>query len=79
VYCFLDLLPPSKDLVLRCREAGRFDFPVFVLTDEFMYYYTKTSLRVTPHLGIVYVSWDPRFPGTPVIICTFVLFGRRSR
>ena len=23
-----------------------------------MYYYTKTSPRVTPHLELIYVSWD---------------------
>jgi hypothetical protein len=27
-----------------------------------MYYNTKTSLRVTPQLEIIYGSWDPRFP-----------------
>jgi hypothetical protein len=27
-----------------------------------MYYYTKTSLRVAPHLELIYGSWDPRFP-----------------
>ena len=31
-----------------------------------MYYYTKTSLRVTPHLRIIYGSWDPRHAGSPV-------------
>jgi len=31
-----------------------------------VYYYTKTSLRVTPHLRIIYGSWDPRHAGSPV-------------
>jgi hypothetical protein len=31
-----------------------------------MYYYTKTSLRVAPHLELIYGSWDPRLAGSPV-------------
>ena len=31
-----------------------------------MYSFTKTSLRVTPHLRIIYGSWDPRHAGSPV-------------
>ena len=32
---------------------------LFFLSDLFMYYYTKTSLRVTPQSEIIHGSWDP--------------------
>ena len=63
-----------SDRSIYRTEAGWTKTKCKTWIDQFMYYYTKTSLRVAPHLELIHGSWDTRLAGSPVNTAGLVQF-----